>query len=197
MSWTKREKAFRAWEHNSFMKGASHAASGKSHQGHASGFSGEGFSEGIKSLLRNTAKKLKGSARRLFMAETVLQYGPGGQRWAQRDLGWNRSTIRKGMRELKSGIVCQDGFSLRGRKASEERLPSLLADIRDVIDPESQTDATFRTPRLFVRISAREVRELLIEEKGYKDEELPKRRTVSTILNDMGYRLRKVKKTSR
>jgi hypothetical protein len=161
------------------------------------GFPGEGFTEGIKSLLRNTVKRLKGSARRLFMAETVLQYGSGGQRWAQRELGWNRSTIRKGMQELRTGIVCQDGFSLRGRKASKDRLPSLLADIRDVIDPESQTDATFRTPRLFVRISAREVRELLIEEKGYKDEELPKRRTISTILNNMGYRLRKVKKTNR
>lgn len=161
------------------------------------GLPGEGFTEGIKSLLRSSAKKLKGSMRRLFMAETVLQFGPGGQRWAQRELGWNRSTIRKGMHELRTGIVCHDAFSLRGREASQDRLPNLVDDIREVIDPESQTDATLRSPRLFVRISAREVRELLIEEKGYKHEELPKRRTISTMLNHMGYRLRKVKKTSR
>ena len=154
------------------------------------------FFDGIKSFLCNTAEQLKGAARRLFMAETVLQYGPGGQRWAQRELGWNRSTIRKGMQELRTGIVCLDAFSLKGRKGSTDRLPNLLDDIRDLIDPESQTDATFNTVRLFVRISAREVRELLIEEKGYKDEELPKRRTISTILNTMGYRLRKVKKTN-
>lgn len=161
------------------------------------GFSREGLTEGFKSLLRNTSKKLKGCARRLFMAETVQQYGPGGQRWAQRELGWNRHTIRKGMHELRTGIECKDGFSLRGRKACEERLPNLLADIRDVVEPKAQTDATFRTLRLFVKISAREVRELLIVEKGYKEEELPKRRAMSTILNKMGYRLRKVKKTSR
>jgi hypothetical protein len=161
------------------------------------GLPGKDFTEGIKSLLRSTAKNLKSSMRRLFMAETVLQYGPGGQRWAQRELGWNRSTIRKGMHELRTGIICRDAFSLRGREASKDRLPNLVDHIRDIIDPESQTDATFRTPRLFVRITAREVRELLIEEKGYKDEELPKRRTISTILNNMGYRLQKVKKTSR
>ncbi len=157
-------------------------------------FLGEGIWDGLKSFLRNTAKKLTGSARRLFMAETVQQYGTGGQTWAQRELGWNRWTIRKGMNELRTGIECKDGFSLRGRKAYEQHLPNLLADIRDVVEPKSQTDATFRTLRLFVRISAREVRELLIEEKGYKDEELPKRRAISAILNNMGYRLRKVKK---
>jgi len=155
------------------------------------------LSQGLKSLLCNTAKKLNGAARRLFMAETVLQYGSGGQSWAEREFGWNRSTIRKGMHELKTGIECKDGFSLRGRKACEELLPNLLNDIRDIVDPSAQTDATFRTSDLFVKVTAKEVRELLIEEKGYNDEELPKRRTINSVLNRMGYRLRKVKKTSR
>jgi hypothetical protein len=157
----------------------------------------ESISEAFKSLLRRTAKRLKGSARRLFMAETVQQYGPGGQIWAEKELEWNRCTIRKGMHELRTGIECKDGFSLRGRKASRQRLPNLLEDIRGIIDPNAQTDATFRTGCLYVRITAKEVRELLIEERGYKDEELPKRRTISTLLNQLGYRLRKVKKTGR
>jgi hypothetical protein len=146
-------------------------------------------------LLLNTARKLKGSARRLFMAETVQEYGFGGQRWAQSELGWNRWTIRKGMHELKTGIECKDGFSFRGRKAYKERLPNLEDDIRDIIDPKAQTEATFRTSDLFVKVTAKEVRALLIEEKGYRDEELPKRRTMNAILNRMGYRLRTVKKT--
>ncbi|MHC1727471.1 MAG: hypothetical protein AB9866_15955 [Syntrophobacteraceae bacterium] len=86
---------------------------------------------------------------------------------------------------------------MRGRKAYEKRLPSLLDDIRDIVDPKAQIDATFRTSDLFVRVTANEVRQLLIEEKGYKDAELPKRRTINTILNSLGYRLRKVKKTGR
>lgn len=59
----------------------------------------------VKSLLIETAKELQGSARRLFMARTVKALGKGGQRKAERELGWDRKTIRKGMRELESGIV--------------------------------------------------------------------------------------------
>lgn len=59
----------------------------------------------VKSLLIETAKDLKGSARRLFMARTVKALGKGGQRKAERELGWDRQTIRKGMKELESGMT--------------------------------------------------------------------------------------------
>jgi hypothetical protein len=59
----------------------------------------------VKSLLIETAKELKGSGRRLFMARAVKALGKGGQRKAERELGWDRQTIRKGMRELESGIT--------------------------------------------------------------------------------------------
>nr|WP_320017103.1 hypothetical protein [uncultured Desulfobacter sp.] len=48
------------------------------------------------------------------MAHVVLLMGKGGQRRAERELGWTRDIIRKGMKELKSGIVCIDNFSGRG-----------------------------------------------------------------------------------
>ncbi|BDI18765.1 hypothetical protein ANSO36C_45670 [Nostoc cf. commune SO-36] len=57
----------------------------------------------LKSLYIKTAKKLKGSDRRQFMAEVVKGLGIGGQTVAERELGWNRRTIRKGMQELESG----------------------------------------------------------------------------------------------
>ena len=157
----------------------------------------DGSCPGPKSLLRSTAKKLKGSLRRLFMAETVQQYGHGGQSRAESELGWNRGTIRKGAHELKTGIECKDGFLLRGRKSCEERLPNLSDDIRELVDPKAQTEATFRTSDLFVKVTAKEVRQMLIEEKGYEEGVLPKRRTINTFLNRMGYRLRTVKKTDR
>ena len=43
-------------------------------------------------------------------------------------------------------------------------------------------------------MSARAVREALISQKGYRDEELPTRQTIGEILNRMGYRLKKRKK---
>jgi hypothetical protein len=87
-----------------------------------------------------------------------------------------------------------DAFCLRGRKRSDNRLPDLLDDIRDIVEPGAQVDATLRTPRLYIKPTARQVRTQLIEQKHYRDGDLPKRRTISTILNTLDYRLRKVKK---
>ncbi len=74
------------------------------------------LSESLKSLFRETAKSLKGSSGRVFMARTVKELGTGGQHLAESELGWNRKTIRKGTHELQSGLACQEAFSARGRK---------------------------------------------------------------------------------
>ncbi len=58
------------------------------------------LSDTLKELFIDTAKSLKGSARRMFMARTAKELGKGGQRCAERELGWNRVTIRKGKHEL-------------------------------------------------------------------------------------------------
>lgn len=94
----------------------------------------------VKELLVETAKALKGSERRLFIARTVRALGEGGQCLAERELGWNRGTIRKGECELSHGMVCIDAYSSRGRKRSEEHLPNLLKDIKALVDGQSQAD---------------------------------------------------------
>jgi hypothetical protein len=145
-------------------------------------------------VLIDAAEALKGSQRRLFMSKTVKAMGRGGQRWALEHLGWCRGTIRKGMHELDSGMTCVDAFSSRRRKPAEEHLPRLLDDIRDVVDGQCQADPKFQTSRLFIRISAKEVRSRLISRKGYTDEELPTQQTINAKLNMLGYRLTKVAK---
>jgi hypothetical protein len=145
-------------------------------------------------VLIDAAKALKGSQRRLFMAKTVKALGRGGQLWAQEHLGWCRDTIRKGTHELDSGMTCVDAFSSRRRKPAEEHLPRLLDDIRDIVDGQCQADPKFQTDRLFLRISAAEVRRRLIARKGYTDEQLPTQQTINTKLNGLGYRLTKVAK---
>jgi len=152
------------------------------------------FGDSVKSLLNSAVAKLKGSARRLFMAETVKELGPGGQAVAERELGWNRVTIRKGLHELNSGILCADAYSMRGRKKSEVRLPNLEDDICSIVEPKAQVDATLHTTRMYVKMTAEEVRKQLIEQKGYKDEDIPKRRTISSVLNRMDLHLKKVQK---
>src|SRR2546430_3884563 len=84
-----------------------------SRHSHAGGMPME-LTDSLKTLLIETAKSLKGSARRLFMARTVKELGPGGQQRAARELGGGRMTMRKGMRELATGEICIDAFALRG-----------------------------------------------------------------------------------
>jgi hypothetical protein len=140
----------------------------------------------VKELLIETANDLKGRARRLFLVRTVRVLGAGGQRLAERELGWNRGTIRKGLHELECGMVCLEAFSSRGRKRSEEHLPNLLNDITAIVDGQSQADPQLRTNRLYTRLTAAEVRRQLIAQKGYCDEDLPTAETIATKLNELG-----------
>jgi hypothetical protein len=146
-------------------------------------------------VLIDTAKALKGSQRRLFLAKTVAAMGKGGQIWAEAHLGWNRETIRKGMHAFRSGMTCVDAFHCRRRKPAEEHLPRLLDDIGSIADGQSQADPKFQTNRLFTRISAAEVRRQLIATKGYTDAELPTQQTINKKLNLLGFRLTKVAKS--
>jgi hypothetical protein len=152
------------------------------------------LTEAIKGYLRQTADTLRGADRRLFLARTVELLDTDGQRRAERELGWNRGTIRKGMHELQSGIRCIDAFVARGRKRAEQHLPELLPDLRSLLDGQSQTDPTFSTQRLYARLSVTEVRRLLIAQKGYTDAELPCDETIRQKMHDLGYHLRKVAK---
>ncbi len=153
------------------------------------------LTEPIKALLREAARALTGSERRRFLARTVEQLGPGGQRRAERELGWSRVTIRKGQRELASGMTCVDAFALRGRKRAEAHLPTLLADLEAIVSGQSQADPTFRTTRLYTRLTAGEVRRQLIAQHGYRDEQLPCVQTIGAKLNALGYYPQTVAKT--
>jgi hypothetical protein len=153
------------------------------------------LTDSLKALFVQTAQSLHGSARRLFMARTVKELGPGGQRRAERDLGWSRVTIRKGTHEVASGFTCLEAFAARGRKRAEDHLPHLLADIKALVDSQSQTDPQFRTARLYTRLSAAEVRRQLIAQKGYTDDALPTVQTITSKLNALGYYPRKVAKS--
>jgi hypothetical protein len=148
----------------------------------------------VKAIFQDTAQLLKGSERRMFMAKTARLFGPHGHRRTERELGWDRKTLRKGESELQHGPI-QDQFSARGRKPVETHLPHLDRDIQRIVQPESQTDPTFQSTRHYRRITAPSVRKLLLEGYGYTDEELPTVRTIRTKLNDLDYRPRRVVKS--
>jgi hypothetical protein len=144
------------------------------------------------SWLKETANLLHGAERRIYMAKTVQLLGNGGASKAQRMLGWDRNTIRKGRNELSSGPI-KDNFSARGRKKAEYHLPNLLSDIQKIAEPECQTDPTFHTQKLYTRLTAKECRKRLLN-MGYADETLPTEKCLSEKLNTLGYTLKKSKR---
>lgn len=147
----------------------------------------------LKALLKETATRLTGTERRQYMGRVVQALGPGGQAEAERELGWNRGTIRKGLYELEHGAI-RDAFEHRGRKPTEARLPQLLDDIRAIVEPHTQADPALTSQRLYTRLSAAEVRRQLMAQKGYSDSELPTAEVIRQRLNQMGYRLKRVTK---
>ena len=152
------------------------------------------LTDSVKKVFKETASQLKGAARRRFQAQIVMELGYGGQLLAQKELGWDRNTIRKGIKELTSGIICVDNYSAKGRYKAEEHLPSLLEDIKKLVDSQSQTDPSFKSQRLYTRLTASQVRKLLVEKFDYANEQLPTEETIRVKLNYLGYRLKRVAK---
>lgn len=147
-----------------------------------------------KEFAKETVSMLTGSKKRMALAKLSKSVGKGGQTIISNSLKVSRNTIRKGMQELESGVAIEDNFQDRGRLRAEEKLPDLLEDIKSIVDGQSQTDPSFKTEKLYTRLTVKEIRKQLIDDKGYSDEELPTLQTINTKVNQLGYKLKKVKK---
>jgi hypothetical protein len=144
---------------------------------------------------RLAARKLTGAGRRAFQAERAETYCGSSPRLAEEVFGWGRDAVRTGLGERRSGIRCLDHFAGRGRKKSEENHPQLADEIRAVVEPHTPADPKFQTLRAFTRITSKAVREALLAKSDLRAEVVPAERTLVTILNRMGYCLRRVRKT--
>ena len=99
----------------------------------------------LKAVWKETLAQLSGAARRMFMASVVKGLGWGEARQAQIQLGWDRTTIRKGLPELNSGVVCVDALSQRGRKLSALGFKPRRVAKSKPLRKAPQTDAIFAT----------------------------------------------------
>lgn len=153
----------------------------------------EDLSDAMREVIRSGARKLTGFRRRQFQAEVALRYCQGSARRAERRFGWGRDAVDLGLNELRTGVRCVDNFS-GGRPKTEERDPTLVERIQAIVDPSSQADPKFQTSFAFTRIAAKAVRAQLAAAPTAEGH-LPAERTIHDILNRLGYRLRRVRKT--
>ena len=74
-------------------------------------------------------------------------------------------------------------------------MPFLLSDIQKIVDCNSQTDPSFKSQRLYTRLSARQVRKELISQFNYNEQELPSSETIRQKPPQLGYYPQRVAKT--
>lgn len=152
------------------------------------------FNEEIKATIKDAAQKLTGCRKRDFIAKVTEDYFNGSARKAESVMGWKRTSVQTGLHERRTGLICIDNYGARGRQKSEEKLPKLEADIKSLVDGQAQADPKLKSTFAYTQVSARAVREALIIEKGYQEEKLVTRQTIGTVMNRLGYRLKKSKR---
>ena len=124
----------------------------------------------------------------------IQSIGRGGAAWAKRELGRDRTTIAKVMKELDGAEVAIGHFHLRERKGFSAKLPQLKDDLRAIGEASNQTDPTFYTIQLYRRLTASEARRQLLE-KGYPEQKIPSERSLSRMPNPLGFKPRRVAKS--
>lgn len=153
------------------------------------------LTESVRETIKSATRKLTGFRRRQFQAEMAIKYCDGNPRRAEHAFGWGRDAVNTGLGELRTGIRCLENFSARGRHKTEEQNPELVQEIHSLMEPESQADPKFQTPLAYTRITAKAVHERLAANTATDERHVPAERTVYDILNRLGYRLRRVRKT--
>lgn len=153
------------------------------------------LTESVKETILSASRKLTGFSRRQFQAEVALKYCQGKARQAEKQFGWGRVAVHTGLNELRTGIRCLDNSAARGRYRTEARHPELVKRIQALVDPKSQADPQLKTPLAYTRITAKSVWAKLAANATGTNQYLPAERTLRTMLNRLGYRLRRVRKT--
>jgi len=152
------------------------------------------LSQSVIEDLKLAASKMQGACRRAFLAEMALKYYRGSPGLTEIALGWGRDSIKLGLAEKRSGLVCIGGQSAwSGNKRWEEKHPDTAQALWLLAESHAQQDPTFKSTIAFTRLtSARAIKELRAQ--GYGAEQLPAPSSMAVILNRNGYRLRKVVK---
>lgn len=151
------------------------------------------LTESVLEDYRSAAKALTGARRRLFQARITSQYFGGNARLAESVLGWGRNTVALGLREAASGFTCCGAHCLSGRKRWEERFPEAADGVRALGDALGAQDATFKSDRIFTRLTAASAIAHL-EKQSLPKEQIPSPSSMNNILSRLGFKLRKILK---
>jgi transposase len=129
--------------------------------------------------------------RRRYVAMEALSLGHGGVSAMSRISGLARSTISRGIEDIRSGRCAPEGRVRKpgaGRKRKTEQDPTLLKDLKALVDPSTRGDPM--GPLLW---TTRSLRNLVKELSKLRHK--VSRTVVGELLHDLGYSLQANSKT--
>jgi hypothetical protein len=147
--------------------------------------------DAIRARYERMAPFLDGRGRRLFVAGEALSLGRGGVTAVAAATGMARSTINRGIAELKAGHADLGGAIRRpgsGRKRAVETQPGLLAALETLIEDAIRGDP--ESPLRWVSRSQRHLAEAL-RRQGFEVSQ----KLVGLLLRDLKYSCKANRKT--
>ncbi|MCL2087842.1 MAG: ISAzo13 family transposase [Oscillospiraceae bacterium] len=125
---------------------------------------------------------LNEAQKRLFLASEAIAYGRGGISETERISGVSRTTIRKGIKEIKSGKKPNERIRNNGggRKAIEIKHPNIEDEIRRLVD-----GSTYGDPERVLSYTTESLRK--IEEELNKRNIKIGRTAIAKVLDSMDY----------
>lgn len=142
----------------------------------------------------NNIKKQRGYEKRKSIAAFKMDIKVSISKLA-RMLEVSRKYIRKCLEEFSLNKELRPDIETRGRKSIDKKYSSLAEDIKNVIEDFSQIDPSFKTEKMYVRLTVNQITNMLVNTGKYTIASLPKKSAMSKYLNKLGYKLAKVKKT--
>ena len=64
--------------------------------------------DNLKAVIKDASGRLTGFKRREYQAQITSEYFGGSARKAEREMGWGRESVGKGLKETAGGIRCAD-----------------------------------------------------------------------------------------
>lgn len=104
-----------------------------------------------------------------------------------------RKFVVKSTNFVKNGCEEQLKIETRGRKKLIIKYPDLEKDIKTIIEEYLLSDPHFKSEKLYVRLTVKEIKLKLIETGKYNEKSF-NNSSLNNIINAMGYNLKKVKK---
>jgi len=145
----------------------------------------------VRKRYREVAPVLDEQGRRRFAAAEALSLGRGGVSLMARITGLTRRTIYRGISDIRNKRSAGPGRIRKsggGRKTKESQDPSLLADLKRLVEPFTRGD-----PMRVLRWTAHSLRNLVkaLSKQGHDVSPM----TVRKLLRSMDYSLQRNRKT--